>query len=153
PRPTPVPRTRPPVRPASDRGSCSSPVSSPGRVPLWETRPMIRPRVGVATRLPFRVPCPDAPPMLPHGSGPVADKHTRQIAHALSRPAPDASGLPLFAGKSDPGLFPSPSAGKLAAQKCLADGLVRVVRTETKGKTARELYGLTDKGWEFLLAA
>src|SRR5213078_1830897 len=27
------------------------------------------------------------------------------------------------------------------------------IRTEAKGRNARELYGLTDRGWEFLLAA
>jgi hypothetical protein len=83
----------------------------------------------------------------------VADKLTQHIIDALSRAAADPGGLPLFAGKSEPGLFPSASPGKLASQKCLSDGLVHVVRTETKGKSARELYGLTDKGWEFLLAA
>jgi DNA-binding PadR family transcriptional regulator len=83
----------------------------------------------------------------------VADKLTQQIIDALSKAAADPAGLPLFAGKTDPGLFPSSAAAKPAAQKCLADGLVRVTRTETRGKAARELYGLTDKGWEFLLAA
>ena len=83
----------------------------------------------------------------------MADKLTQHIIDALSRAAADPGGLPLFAGKSEPGLFPSASPGKLASQKCLSDGLVRVVRTETKGKSDRELYGLTDKGWEFLLAA
>ena len=83
----------------------------------------------------------------------MADKLTQQIVDALSRASADPGGLPLFAGKSEPGLFPSAAPGKLASQKCLADGLVHVVRTEAKGKSARELYGLTDKGWEFLLAA
>src|SRR5262249_10080449 len=70
-----------------------------------------------------------------------------------SKAAADPGGLPLFAGKTDPGLFPSAAAAKPAAQKALADGLVRVARTETKGRTTRELYELTEKGWEFLLAA
>jgi DNA-binding PadR family transcriptional regulator len=61
--------------------------------------------------------------------------------------------LPLYAGKSEPGLFPNTSTAKPAAQKSLADGLLRVVAMQQpKGKPARELYGLTDAGWEFLLA-
>jgi hypothetical protein len=82
----------------------------------------------------------------------VADKLTQQITEALSKAAAAPDGLPLLAGKTDPGLFP-PAAAKPAVQKAQADGLVRVVRTETRGKTTRELYGLTEKGWEFLLAA
>jgi hypothetical protein len=80
----------------------------------------------------------------------VADKLTQQIIDALSRAAADPGGHPLFATKADRGLFPA--TAKPAAQKCLADELVRVIRTETKGKSPRELYGLTDRGWEFLLA-
>jgi hypothetical protein len=83
----------------------------------------------------------------------VADKLTQQIIDALARAAADPGGLPLVAAKSAGGLFPSAAPGKLASQKCLADGLVRVIRTEAKGRTTRELYGLTDRGWEFLLAA
>ncbi len=89
----------------------------------------------------------------PHGSGPVADKLTQQITDALTRAAAEPGGLALYASKSDPGLFPNTASAKPAAQKCLADTLVRVVATETKGKTPRDLYGLTEKGWEFLLAA
>lgn len=81
----------------------------------------------------------------------MADKLTHQIADALGLAAAEPGGLPLFAAKGEPGLFPS--AGKLAAQKALADGLLRVIRTESKGKASRELHGLTDKGWDFLLAA
>jgi hypothetical protein len=81
----------------------------------------------------------------------VADKLTHQITDALGLAAAEPGGLPLFAAKGEPGLFPS--AGKPAAQKALADGFLRVVRTESKGKTSRELHGLTDKGWDFLLAA
>lgn len=82
----------------------------------------------------------------------MADKLTQQIIDALSKAAADPGGLPLFASKADPGLFPSSAAAKPAAQKCLADGLVRVSRTETKGKAARDLYVLTDAGWEYLMA-
>jgi hypothetical protein len=83
----------------------------------------------------------------------VADKITQQIIDALSKAAADPAGLPLYAGKAEPGLFPPTTAAKPAAQKCLADGLVRVVGTEARSKAPREQYGLTDKGWDFLLAA
>ena len=81
----------------------------------------------------------------------MADKLSQQITDALSRAAADPGGQPLFAGKAEAGLFPA--AAKAAAQKCLADGLLAVVRADDKGRTARELYGLTDAGWDHLLAA
>jgi hypothetical protein len=89
----------------------------------------------------------------PHGSGTVADKLTQQITDALTRAAAQPGGLPLYASKSDYGLFPNSAASKPAAQKCIIDELVRVVATDTKGKAPRDLYGLTEQGWEFLLAA
>src|SRR4029078_13074410 len=49
-------------------------------------------------------------------------------------------------------LFSNNSAAKPAAQKCLADGLVHSIGTDSKGKTPRQLDALTDPGWEFLLA-
>ena len=82
----------------------------------------------------------------------MADKITQQITDALSKAAANTNGLPLYAGKSDPGLFPNTAAAKPAAQKCLTDGLVHVIGADAKGKTPRDLYALTDPGWEFLLA-
>ena len=81
----------------------------------------------------------------------MADKLTQQIVDALSRAAADPAGTPLFAAKSELGLFPSAPAGKSAAQKCLADGLLRPAPDAKK--PGRELYTLTDAGWEQLLAA
>lgn len=83
----------------------------------------------------------------------MADKLTQQITDALTRVAAEPGGLPLYASKSDPGLFPNTAASKSAAQKCLADELVRASSTDTRGKVPRDLYALTEKGWEFLLAA
>jgi hypothetical protein len=83
----------------------------------------------------------------------VADKLTQQITEALTRCAAHAGGMPLYSSKSDAGLFANTASAKPAAQKCLADGLVRTVGADAKAKAPRELYGLTDKGWEFLLAA
>jgi hypothetical protein len=81
----------------------------------------------------------------------VADKLTQQIIESLTKAAAEHSGLPLYAVKTDPGLFMSTAAGKSAAQKCLTDGFLRVVGSNTRSKTPRELYGLTEKGWNFLL--
>jgi hypothetical protein len=78
----------------------------------------------------------------------VADKLTQLVTDALSRAASEPAGLPLYAGKSDPGLFPNTAAAKPAAHKCLADELLRAVGTEPKVR-----YALSEKGWNFLLAS
>jgi hypothetical protein len=80
----------------------------------------------------------------------VADKISQQITDALTRAAAHPDGLPLYGARSDVGLFPNTAKG--AAQKCLADGLVRAIGIDPKGKTPRDLYALTEPGWEFLLA-
>lgn len=83
----------------------------------------------------------------------MADKITQQLLDSLTKAAAHTGGLPLYATKTDPGLFPNTAAAKPAAQKCLAEGFVRVVTTDqVKGKAPRELYGLTDAGWDYLLA-
>jgi hypothetical protein len=81
----------------------------------------------------------------------VADKLTHLITEALTRAAAEPSGLPLYAGKTDPGLFVSSSVGKSAAQKCLNEGFIRINGSAARGKTARDLYSLTENGWNFLL--
>lgn len=86
-----------------------------------------------------------------HGCPVVADKLTPLIVDALSRAAADPGGVPLYGTKADPGLFPSSAAARPAAQKCLDEGLIRVVRTETKGKQSRDLCAATEAGMKFLL--
>lgn len=81
----------------------------------------------------------------------MADKLTQQIVEALSKAAAEPAGLPLYSSKAEPGLFPS--SAKPAAQKCLADRLLQIVRSEPRGKQSRELHALTELGWEYLLAA
>ncbi len=83
----------------------------------------------------------------------MADKLTHQILDALTRVAAEPNGLALYASKADAGLFPNTAVAKPAAQKCLADDLLHVVATDASGKVPRDLYGLTEKGWEYLLAA
>jgi hypothetical protein len=80
----------------------------------------------------------------------VADKLTQQLTDALARAAADPGGQLLFATKTEPGLFPA--TAKAAAQKCVADGLIYASATDTKGRSPRELFALTEKGWEYLLA-
>ena len=82
----------------------------------------------------------------------VADKVTQQILDALTRAAAEPAGTVLFGTKSEPGLFPATAAAKPAARKALDDGLLEVIRTETKGKQTRELAVVTDPGLQFLLA-
>jgi len=77
----------------------------------------------------------------------VADKFTHQITDALTRLAAEPRGLPLYASKAEPGLFPNTAVAKPAAQKCLADELVRASAADAKR------FALTEKGWDFLLAA
>jgi hypothetical protein len=63
------------------------------------------------------------------------------LRRALSEP----SGLPLYALKSSPGLFPSTQPGKQAAQRALDDNLLRPTTAESQACT------LTDRGLEWLL--
>ena len=80
----------------------------------------------------------------------MADKSTRLILDALTRAAAEPSGLSLHANKADPGLFPNTTIAKSAAERAKADGLLRVVHTDPKGKVVREVCALTDKGMQFL---
>ncbi|WP_439629774.1 hypothetical protein [Gemmata sp.] len=83
----------------------------------------------------------------------MADKLTQQILDALTRAAAHPGGQPLYASKTDAGLFPNTSAAKTAVNKCVADGFVRLVAADpAKGRAGRELYALSDAGWEYLLA-
>jgi hypothetical protein len=81
----------------------------------------------------------------------LADKSTRLILEALGRAAIEPSGIALLASKSDPGLFPSTTVAKTAADRCKDEGYLRVVRSEVKGKQSREICVLTEKGLQFLI--
>jgi hypothetical protein len=86
-----------------------------------------------------------------HGSRSVADKFTQLMTEALSRAAADPGGVPLYAGKTEPGLFPTTGAAKPAAQRCLDEGYLQIIRTETRGKQTVEICRITDAGLQFLL--
>jgi hypothetical protein len=82
----------------------------------------------------------------------MADKATQILLDGLSRAVADPDGLPLHGRKSAPGLFAANPAGRQLAQRCKDEGYLRVVRTDTKGKTAVEVCALTEKGLAYLLA-
>jgi hypothetical protein len=82
----------------------------------------------------------------------MADKSAQLILDALNRAALHPEGVPLHGNKSAPGLFPATAAGKQAAQRCKDEGLLRVVATEARGKTACEMCTVTDKGLAHLLS-
>jgi DNA-binding PadR family transcriptional regulator len=73
------------------------------------------------------------------------------ILAALQRAVAEPAGMALVGGRSAPGLFSASAAGKQAAQRCKDDGLLRVVRTEAKGKSPREICALTEQGLQHLL--
>ena len=81
----------------------------------------------------------------------MADKSTRLIRDALSRAAAEPDGLALLASKSDPGLFPPTAFARAAAERCKEEGYLNIIRTEAKGKVARDICVLTDKGRHFLV--
>jgi hypothetical protein len=82
----------------------------------------------------------------------MADKSAQLVLDALGRAVADPAGLPLFGSKTNPGLFAATGPSKLAAQRCKDENLLRVVRTETRGKTPQEICALTDKGLSYLLS-
>lgn len=82
----------------------------------------------------------------------MADKTTPIVLEALSHAAAEPAGLPLYSAKSGTGLFSANSAGKSAAQHCKDQGLLRVLRTEPKGKTTHEICAITEKGLAYLLS-
>jgi hypothetical protein len=82
----------------------------------------------------------------------VADKPTHLVLAALGRAAAEPAGLPLFASKSVAGLFAATAAGRQAAQRCQDEDYLRLLRSETKGKTPLDYYVLTEKGLAHLLS-
>jgi hypothetical protein len=82
----------------------------------------------------------------------MADKSAPLILEALGRAVADPAGLALHGNKNLPGLFPATAAARQAAQRCKDEGYLRVLRTETRGKTACEVCAITEKGLAFLLS-
>ena len=84
--------------------------------------------------------------------GALADKSSQLVLDALSRAAVDPTGLPLFQQKTAPGLFSGTALARQAAQRCKELDLLRVVRTEERGKTRQEVVTITPKGLDHLLS-
>lgn len=82
----------------------------------------------------------------------MADRSTQLILDALSRAVADPTGMPLHGTRSAPGLFATTAAAREAAQRCKDEGYLRLVRTETRGKTVQEVCALTEKGLAYLLS-
>jgi hypothetical protein len=81
----------------------------------------------------------------------LADKLTQLILDALGRAVLAPGGTPLIGAKSAPSLFPSTAVARQAAEKARADGLIRRVAADPKGKADRDLYAATAAGMECLL--
>jgi hypothetical protein len=81
----------------------------------------------------------------------MAARSTQLVLDALGRAAAAPAGLPLLGGRAADGLFNATTAGKVAARHCLDDGLLRVVRTEARGKSPAEICAITEKGLAHLL--
>jgi hypothetical protein len=79
----------------------------------------------------------------------LADKSTQLVLEALGRAAAEPDGVPLLGAK--PALFSASPPARQAAQRCLDEHLLRVIRTETRGKTDQQYCALTEKGLAFLL--
>jgi hypothetical protein len=84
--------------------------------------------------------------------GVMADKTTQLVLDALSRAVADPGGLPLHGNKKIPGLFATGAAAKQIARRCKDEGYLRVVRSETKGKSHQETCAITEKGLAYLLS-
>src|SRR5262245_8476880 len=82
----------------------------------------------------------------------MADRSAQLLLAGLGKAVAEPGGLPLVAGRSQPGLFAATAAGRQAAQRCRDEGLLDVVPTDSRGKSPQPLYGLTDKGWQHLLS-
>lgn len=83
--------------------------------------------------------------------GPLADKTTHQVLDGLRRAAAEPAGAYLYAARGAAGLFPANTAGKLAAQRCVDEGYLRLLRTEPRSKGVQEIYTVSDKGLAYLL--
>ena len=82
----------------------------------------------------------------------MADKSSQLILDALSRAVADPEGVPLFSQKAAPGLFAASALARNVAQRCKDQELLRVVRTEARGKAVREVVAITPKGVDHLLS-
>ncbi len=83
--------------------------------------------------------------------GRLADKSNQLILEALHRAASEPGGVPLFATKKLPGLFPGGAGAKPAAEQCQRLGFLQPTHSAAADGAAREAYAITEKGLDFLL--
>ena len=76
----------------------------------------------------------------------MADKLSPLILDALTRAAVEPAGMPLFATKSESGLFPNTAVGKAAARKAQDDHYLHVSTGEPHSAT------ITEKGIDYLIS-
>ncbi len=79
--------------------------------------------------------------------GDVADRSSTLLISALTRAAAEADGAPLYSGKNSPGLFPTTSLGKQAAQRSCEEGYLAV--RDQNGRFP--ICTITEKGLRYLL--
>lgn len=81
----------------------------------------------------------------------MTDKATTVLIDVLKHALAESGEQRLFKSGKLEGLFPSRSGTNAeASAKAITDGLLEVVRTEIKGKTAIEWVRITPKGMEYL---
>lgn len=85
------------------------------------------------------------------GRGALADQSHQLLLDALTRAAAEPRGLSLYALKGEAGLFPATTKARPLAERAKSEGLLQVVEFENKGRGAREVCVLTEKGMQFLL--
>ena len=81
----------------------------------------------------------------------MAEKSPQLIAEALTRAAGNLYGLPLHGNAKRPGIFPATAIARQAAERCKAEGYLRLLDGDAGGKTRTEVYTISDKGLAYLL--
>jgi hypothetical protein len=82
----------------------------------------------------------------------LADKTEQLVVEGLSRAMAEPGGICLHGSKTSPGLFATTGPAKQAAQQCKEAGFLKILRTETKGKTVQEICAITENGIAYLLS-
>jgi hypothetical protein len=75
--------------------------------------------------------------------GDVADRTSQLVVEALTRAATAGAALPLHGSRTNPGLFPTTTQGKQAAQRCREDGYLQSLDPDS--------CVITEKGLSYLL--
>src|SRR5262249_29883262 len=81
----------------------------------------------------------------------LADKSTQLIVEALTRAAAEPLGMSLHGHAKKPGLFAATGTSKLAAQRCIDEGFLRVLQRQSVGRSIQEICTVTEKGITYLL--